>query len=970
MAPPKRIYFRNKRKRDKADNGNTSSKKVRWNQEDCDSEPEIEENITEVEDNDKDEGDEREICLTVTCLNGKLGAAYYSPSTSTLYLVEDTAESAHFDLAKMLLEQANPDVVFSPSRADEDFLAFCRESTEKLGGKFQVRPHREFMPGKGRDKMLSLAIFAREDFETSTFVEDDAASISHSVSVNAYNFMRRQRAEAGDPTLLRHHALIRLANYSSSDIPLCMSAVGALLDHLARVQAVGDLDHEGIVSLDIQRIEILALDQVMQINADALSSLQVFDDESHASMHSNRSKEGLSLFGILDFTKTNAGRTLLRQWCIRPLLSIPEIEARHDAVACFIRGENTPITDAMHGQLKGFKNAPRAFTRIKSGKGATIEWRTLVTFAYHVAMLMEALSDLSHTQDVPIIEKFRDSVDSVRLQEMGRLINERIDWETSENERRTCIRHGIDEELDKFKHAYYGLDQVLSRTALKIKKEVPPDSVESLNVLYFPQLGYLICVPRPEELSDPADFIVVEGWNCQFYTATSIYYKDEHMYALDEHFGDLHTMIAAREIELLHQLEQEVLHFEQDVRQACDVGAELDVLLSFATASRAYEYVRPRMVEENILHVKAGRHPLVERLADVFVPNDMYLAGGRGGKREPKTNGEIDSELGEEEKMEMELDSAAGDDETRVQVSQSEEPYSVAIVTGPNACGKSVYLKQNALIPFMAQIGCFVPADSATLGIVDKIFTRLQTRESVSKLQSSFMIDLNQVSLALRNATPRSLVLLDEFGNGTTPTDGASIFYAVIRRLLSLESESESESRSLTPKVLVATHFHEALSNNLLGPGSGWRLAYLHVEAMLSKGREGGGTLIEIGGATLGSGDGDESGVDSEADEQVEIHYLYRVAKGLSLNSYASKCALMYGMPPAVVARAEYISELFLRQEFGQLLDEGMTGEEQKELDEAEAVCRGFVAWDPNKWNQGEDVKEALGKVLGTGDGV
>ncbi|KAF8320828.1 P-loop containing nucleoside triphosphate hydrolase protein [Clavulina sp. PMI_390] len=422
----------------------------------------------------------------------------------------------------------------------------------------------------------------------------------------------------------------------------------------------------------------------------------------------------------------------------------------------------------------------------------------------------------------------------------------------------------------------------------------------------------------------------------------------------------------------------------------------------------------------------------------------MYLAGGRGGKLEPKTNGEIDSELGEEEKMEMELDSAAGDDETRVHDDQSEEPYSVAIVTGPNACGKSVYLKQNALIPFMAQIGwlarnkrskailetvtvlySFVPADSTTLGIVDKIFTRLQTRESVSKLQSSFMIDLNQVSLALRNATPRSLVLLDEFGNGTTPTGsvlvtsifvdcvplparasfltvwqsathppipvprhlvhpctaaylvsirytsshGASIFYAAIQRLLSLGSESESHS--LTPKVLVATHFHEALSNNLLGPGSGWRVAYLHVEAMLSKGREGGGTLIEIGGAALESGEGDESAAGSEVDDQVEIHYLYRVAKGLSLNSHASKCALMYGMPPAVVARAEYVSKLFLRQEFGQLLDQGMTAMEKKDLDEAEAVCRAFVGWDLNKWDEDEeDVKETLGKVLGKVDGV
>ena len=203
-----------------------------------------------------------------------------------------------------------------------------------------------------------------------------------------------------------------------------MGSLGALLDHLAKVRAVGELDDEGIGGLEIRDIEYIALEQAMHLNADALFSLQIFDTENHASVHSDKTKEGLSLFGILNGTKTSLGRARLREWLLRPSLSIPIIESRHDAVACFMRPENLTIANSMHNHLHGIKNVPKTVETIKSGKAKILDWQAIMKvstpsagsrfsinphgcfqFAYYSVLLRDALSELSNTSGIDILRK-------------------------------------------------------------------------------------------------------------------------------------------------------------------------------------------------------------------------------------------------------------------------------------------------------------------------------------------------------------------------------------------------------------------------------------------------------------------------------------------------------------------------------------------------------------------------------------
>lgn len=402
---------------------------------------------------------------------------------------------------------------------------------------------------------------------------------------------------------------------------------------------------------------------------------------------------------------------------------------------------------------------------------------------------------------------------------------------------------------------------------------------------------------------------------------------------MDIHIGDLHSAIVDREIEIIQALLDEILVHDAAIGQACHVCAELDCLLSFAESSQLYGYRRPQMVEDNIIDIHLGRHPLQEQLIDTFVPNDARLAGGAGvgaAFQVPDDGAEANWN-------------------------------SVLLCTGANACGKSVYLKQIAMIQYMAQIGCFVPAESATLGIVDKIFTRISTQESVSRVQSAFMIDLNQVSLALRNCTARSLILLDEFGKGTLSTDGAGLFCAVLQHLLARGADC--------PKVLAATHFHDIFRVGLLDPHHA-PIAFRHMQIMFTASD---GSLLQEHGSDS-SADTDVN-VDIDATEDhggvrrvgagEKITYLYRVAEGLSLDSHAAKCAEIFGVPSRLMRRAQYVSHLLSTHELGRLLDEGMTEKECLDLEAAEAVCRRFLAWDLDASEQEADAKTLLAKSLG-----
>ncbi|KZT73910.1 hypothetical protein DAEQUDRAFT_702916 [Daedalea quercina L-15889] len=904
-------------------------------------------NSAEDDDTEEDMSSSPEkVCLAASSQFGRIGCAFYDPVKCTVYTFEDTPENQHYDLTKCLLEQCGPDIVITSSKADDNFMDVLRDHMDASGGTFQVRPHRDFSAVKGRDRILSLRLLS----ELPPDITHEASDGS-SEPRNAYEFMRRRQEAGGDPTMQQWNASIRLANYSSMEAaPLCLGSVGALLDHLTRIRAVGNLDDEGINGLEVRAIEPIALSQAMQINADALFSLQVFEDENHASIHSDKTKEGLSLFGILNNTRTTLGRALMREWLLRPSLSLSVINARHDAIACFIQPDNQATAGSMHSHLNGIKNIPRILGLMKAGKARVSDWQCLVKFTFHSLMLRDAMSELSHANHVSIVKKIIEALEVASFREVGSAVNETIDWEESMLAGRACVRPHIDEELDNLKHIYNGIDSVLSRVAEQISETIPPEYATSMNVVYFPQLGFLICVPMLEEWKTDAGVQVLEGWSFQFSSECHVYFKSQEMHDMDTHIGDLHPSIVDREIEIVQALSERILHHAEAMQHACDVCAELDCLLSFAEASATSNFIRPRMVEDNIIDIKQGRHPLQELVVDTFVPNDALVVGGCG--------------VGVAFEDQAEGNAYTGD---------TREKNSIVVCTGANACGKSVYIKQVALIQYMAQIGCYVPAESATLGIVDKIFTRVQARESVSKVQSAFMIDLNQVSFALRNATGRSLILLDEFGKGTMSAgsyylvsdasvcDGAGLFCSVLKHL--------ANRGSACPKVLAATHFHDVFREDLLDPAS-LPITFVHMKILLTSSS---GHLIRANAT--------DSGVEDEEEEEQRcvapgerITYLYKVAQGLSLNSHAAMCAEIFGIPRRVARRAQYVSQLLATHELGQLLDEEMSDAERRDLEDAEEVCRRFLTWNLVRDGDGGDalgadprgdVRQMLAEVLG-----
>ncbi|KAI5896843.1 uncharacterized protein SCHCODRAFT_02725125 [Schizophyllum commune H4-8] len=1026
---------------DESATSSPQDKKVRFDGSQTETTPAPTTAVTESE---EDSRAPDKICLTAWCQHGRMACAYYDPIKCIVYVLEDTQETPHLDLTQTLLEQAQPDIILTSSRGDDEFIDKLRDHAEASGGHFQIRPHKEFNTAKGRDRLFSLPLLSELPAQYDQGAPSSDSGSGGSCLRNAYDFMRSRRnadGNGGDPTLKRWNASIRLANFASVDSsPLCIACVGALLDHLVRERAVNDLEEEGISGLAIRDIESIALNKMMHINADALYSLGIFEDESHASIHSDKTKEGLSLFGIINTTKTTLGRQLLKTWFLRPSLSIPVITARHDAIDCFLSPDNNSPVRSMHGHLKGIKNVPRILATIKSGGATLVEWQGLVKFTFHATMIREALTELHGAGHIEVVKKLFGVLDAAAFHEVGCKVNDIIEWDESTEAGRVCVRMGIDEELDNRKHVYNGIDSVLSNIAEQMSQTVPAEYAESLNVVYFPQLGFLVCVPMLEDWKDEQGIQVMDGWTFQFSSETHVYFKSEEMHDMDVHIGDLHSLIVDREIEIVQELLTEILVYYEDMTGSCDV------LLSLADACRAFNYRRPIMVDENVIIINGGRHPLQEQVVDTFVANDTRLAGGLGA------HVQMDSDDGEENE-----DGGRG---------KTEFMKPVALCTGANACGKSV----------------FVPADSATLGLVDKIFTRISTRDSVSKVQSAFMIDLNQVSLALRNSTARSLVLLDEFGKGTISTghshcstrslarslvqilssssfavclllslrslgalDGAGLFCGVLKHLLDRGSDC--------PKVMAATHFHDVFREDLLDPES-VPIAFLHMQVMFEKedatfgGRQKSfgerqtsfgqpGTAASRPDTTASRYETPFSGRDTPVDGRLttplpsapvrgeKITYLYRVAEGLSLNSHAAQCAEIFGLPAEICARAQYVrcgvaprvrgfrcsvpwpscssaptvvagylslmpalygvsstaapqlrylqlfadddpssSRLISTHELGQLLDEEMSEKERDELEEAEAVCRRFLAWNLGE-DDGTEVKAKLAKVLG-----
>lgn len=496
-----------------------------------------------------------------------------------------------------------------------------------------------------------------------------------------------------------------------------------------------------------------------------------------------------------------------------------------------------------------------------------------------------------------------DSISPNELRHVGELVAATIDFAQSKEARRTCVLPNVDPELDELKRNYDGLEHFLNEVATKLIADIPEWGRPYVkNCIFYPQIGFLTVVSYDPQTGHGK----YEGeghddvWERLFVADDFIYYKNRHMRELDRQHGDLYCMIVGKlsksavwamqtdcgdtdkEIDIIYDLGVKILQYEEALITASDYCGELDSLLALALGADKYKLTAPRMTTANVIEIKEGRHPLQELVVPSFIANDTLLVGG-----------------------------SSDDDEGHdiIQESDSDRPPSVMVMTGPNHSGKSVYLKQVALIVFMAHIGSFVPAGYACIGLTDRLLTRISTQESVSRNESAFAIDLRQAAFSINFATRRSLILIDEFGKGTNAMDGAGLATALVDHFLGLQDER--------PKVLAATHFHEIFEHDFLGGDS--RLSLAHMDVRID---------------------------DKAEDREEQVTYLFRLSPGRCTSSFGGRCAAMSGVDEAVVQRSDVIALLLARGEDLRAACARLSRAETKRLEEAELAARTFLEVD------------------------
>ncbi|KAI8150273.1 DNA mismatch repair protein MutS [Fennellomyces sp. T-0311] len=798
----------------------------------------------------------------------RAGCAYYSHEFHELYMMDDVVESLPLDMVRALIEQVSPQTILVSYESDELIAAI----NDGHGGvQVDMLPVKAFQYQHGRYTLLSWYIRQRENGRT-----HDAAQSTHSRETYLASDVYCEDPHDGQ----RRQAYLEMSCYVNLDSEVSVGCAGALLDYLDQLQdsihrPVG-LRADADTSFTPLVLRNFSSEQCMHVPVETQRALSIFETDLHPNVHQRRGKESLSLFGLLDHTATPIGHNLLKSWILRPTLDMDVIQSRQRAVGYFSAPDTVQFAKELRGQLKYIKNIPRIVALIREHRASPTDWHNLLQFAFYAIRIHASFSPRRELVGIQVASKISHTINPDILRAVGSAINDALDFQQSKTEGRLVVKDNFDPELDCLRETYTGLDGTLLTVSREVSRDMPANVGALCNVVYFPQLGYLITLPIQLHYAVQE----IHRLELQFKTAENLYFKDDKTKDLDEEIGDIHAKIIDKEIELTQILSERLSGYYADLLTMADVCAELDALLSLADAARLHQYVRPEMTLDNCLVIIQGRHPLQELCVDVFIPNDTHLIGGKAGTLSRNTSS-----------------SSTSDANTN---------NSVALLTGANFSGKSV-----GLITYMAHIGSFVPASHAVIGITDKIFSCMQTVETVSMLQSAFALDIQQLAQAVHYATDRSLVLIDEFGSGTESTDGASLLCATLGYFLHKED--------LCPKIIAITHFHELLSRDIITPEDN-RISFLSMEILNTQ----------------------VTGENTETME--EVVFLYKVVPGSQArNSYGAWCASIAGVPTPVVKRALEISSTIYS---GGTLKPIYSEEEDLVFDAIEAIARRLLRMD------------------------
>ena len=592
--------------------------------------------------------------------------------------------------------------------------------------------------------------------------------------------------DSAQEILMGHFGVATLEPFGCAGLSLATGAAGAVMEYLTRTQKS-------------------ALDQITSLYTYSISNYMILDPQTRRTLDlfqgGRWGTASLSLLSVLDATKTPMGGRLLHKWLGQPLMDLESLMQRQEAVDWFylsmLRRER--VTSA----LSAIADLERLVNRIRGGSATP---REVVSLRHSLEVVPKIKALLEEDEDAVAVKWLSDGIRDCN--ELVSLIEKAIqEAPATPPGEGGVIREGFSPELDEIRSASQNAKEYIAGLE---RKERERTGIRSLRVGYNRVFGYYIEVSRSNLSQVPQDYMrrqtLVGGE--RFITPELKEYESLVLNA-QEHISEL-------EVTLFRQVCQQTGQQAPRILETAEAIARVDVLSSLAEVASRNGYVRPQLTEGEVIDIKGGRHPVVERNlpAGVFVPNDTYLSNS-------------DSQL--------------------------------IILTGPNMSGKSTYIRQVALITLMAQIGSFVPAESATLGIVDRIFTRVGLQDDLAMGQSTFMLEMVETAAILNHATARSLIILDEIGRGTSTYDGLSIARAV--------AEHIHNHPRLGCKTLFATHYHELTELATYSP----RAKNYNVAV---------------------------------TEDQGKVIFLHRIVPGGADRSYGVHVAQLAGLPRTVIHRA------------------------------------------------------------------
>ena len=513
---------------------------------------------------------------------------------------------------------------------------------------------------------------------------------------------------------------------------------------------------------------------------------------------------GSSLLSVVDRTLTAMGARLLKRWMVFPLKDKKPIEERLDIVEYYFR--EPEFRELVEENLQMIGDLERIIAKVAAGRVSPRELVQLKLALMAVEPIKRAC-EASGNQVLKQIGAQFDCCADIR----DRIANEIVPEPPLLLNKGGVVADGVNEQLDELRAiAYHGKDYLMQLQ----QRESERTGIPSLKISFNNVFGYYIEVRNTYKENVPAEWIRKQTLvNAERYITQELKEYEEKILGAEE-------KILALETQIFNSLVVDLASYIPSIQLDASHLARLDVLLSFANVSRANKYIRPAISEDDVLDIKQGRHPVIERqmaVGENYIPNDLYL---------------------------------------------DSEKQQIIIVTGPNMAGKSALLRQTALITLLAQIGCFVPADSAHVGLVDKIFTRVGASDNISAGESTFMVEMTEAANILNNLSEKSLVLFDELGRGTSTYDGMSIAWAIVEHI--------HENAKGRARTLFATHYHELNE----------------MEKSFSRIKNFNVSVREIDGKVI---------------------FLRKLMPGGSEHSFGIHVAKLAGMPKSIVKRSEQI---------------------------------------------------------------